>query len=142
MTRWTTYYFPTIFLLIGHFSNGQTTDTLIDGLHYNVIEYYSNGKLKILGQKDSVPNGQWIYFKYNGDTLAKGKFEKGIKVNTWQYVDYKNKKYFLDFGSNLCCKSYTLQTKGNRLYIIDNWFQKSHCKKVYKNGKYVKEYCF
>jgi antitoxin component YwqK of YwqJK toxin-antitoxin module len=121
-------------------NNCYPQDSLLDR-RVSSVEHYPNGKIKWSGQKDSVEIGEWVFFKPSGDTLAIGTFTNGYKTGKWHYIDYKKRRYTLDFGPSMCCKSYSLKVKRGKLYIIDSWFQQSHCRRVYKNGRFLKEYC-
>lgn len=82
------------------FTNGQT-DTVINKIHYNYVEYYQHKKIKSVGNtKDSLKVGNWIYFKPDGKILAKGEYLNGKKTGKWKYVDYNNKKYVCKWYEN------------------------------------------
>ena len=90
------------FFIIIVFSNNlfsQKQDTLYHKQLYNYIEYYPIESLRMIGnetnyenkilffgnKKDSLKNGEWIYFYPNGKVLAKGKFKNGLKKGKWKY---------------------------------------------------------
>jgi hypothetical protein len=83
-----------LFLIFLSFRSFSVTDTIYKKKHYNLIEYYSDKKVKSMGNmKDSMKTGEWIYFKENGKLLAAGSYLNGKKIGKWTYIDYKNKKH-------------------------------------------------
>src|SRR6185312_6163636 len=69
-------------------------DTVVNGHRYTYVEYYPNGKVKMLGNKnDTLKTGKWVYYKNDGTVLAKGNYKEGYKYGKWVYTDYMGKKY-------------------------------------------------
>lgn len=92
------------------FTNGQT-DTVINKIHYNYVEYYQHEKIKSVGNiKDSLKVGKWIYFKPDGKILVKGEYLNGKKIGKWKYVDYNNKKHILKWD---------LDQQSSEVFIIE-----------------------
>lgn len=89
-----------ILSLLCLFTNGQT-DTVINKIHYNYVEYYQHKKIKSVGNiKDSLKVGNWIYFKPDGKILGRGEYLNGKKVGKWKYIDYNNKKHVRKWYEN------------------------------------------
>ena len=83
-----------IILSLFCFVTKAQTDTIINKIIYNHVEYYQPTKIKSIGNiKDSLKTGKWTYFKPSGKILAKGEYMNGEKIGKWKYVDYYNKKY-------------------------------------------------
>jgi hypothetical protein len=90
------FIFHSLIIVFGLTTSGifSQSDTVYKKKHYNYIEYYSDKKVKLLGNmKDSMKSGDWIYFKQNGKLLAEGTYLNGKKIGKWTYIDYKNKKH-------------------------------------------------
>ena len=111
---------------------GQT-DTTVNGIHYNSIDYYDNGHLMTLGNyRDSVKAGRWTYFKIDGQVLAYGLYKNGHKIKKWTYY-YNRKKHKVNWGTkNPPNENIELDEKGQ--IVIYNSVFRSPCLWSYKNG--------
>ncbi len=139
MTSLTITLLTTIFLLLGQPCNAQT-DTVVDGVQYNYVDYYSSGKIKSLGNySDSLKTGPWTYFKPDGQTLARGKYAKyrkrdnGFKIGKWTYWDYDGRVYRKRWKRNNQ-PGEKLVIEDGKLYICDTTL-KLNCLRGYRNGK-------
>ncbi len=48
--------------------------------------------------RDSIRDGFWVYNSKNGEFLAKGDYNNGLKKGRWEYKDLKyNNTYFIDW---------------------------------------------
>ena len=75
----------------------NSKDTLINGVKYNHVKKYDNGKVMEAGNYDKKNrlNGEWISFG-NGDESASGQYKNDKKVGQWWYhkheIIWYNKK--------------------------------------------------
>lgn len=122
------------FLLLTIISFGQhRQDTVVNKDHYNFIDYYPNGHLKILGNyQDTIKHGQWVYFKLDGQKLAVGQYKIGHKIKVVYYpndsvpIKYKWRK------NNTPYEHFENDSIGN-IVIIDRIFIRP-CMWTFKNG--------
>ena len=63
---------------------------------------YSNGKIKYTGQlENNKKSGEWNYYTVEGDLIAKGIYENGIKTGYWLEIDQINPS-ILSFDDDFC----------------------------------------
>lgn len=138
MTRLTLYIFTTFFLLLGNLSSGQT-DTVVNGKKYNHVDYYSDGKIKSLGNlSDSLKTGDWTFYKPDGSILAKGKFVDGIAKGKWIYHDYDGNDRTYNWNWRKGFKPKTdLVIKEGKLYIQQGTLFSNGVFRQFENGKYL-----
>ncbi len=75
--------------------------------------YHENGKVQQQGfYKDGKLHGEWISYNAEGEKIAKGTYDKGIKVGTWFFYD----------GSNLSEISYN----DNKIASVKTWKENSN----------------
>ncbi len=103
-------------------SSGQT-DTIVNGVRYNFISYYPDGKINELGNviyKDTLQtkNGRWIKFDKTGKELESGKFHNSEKTGKWIEGD--------------CTGEYKHGKK-------QGWWKCPSKKNKYKNGEFVEK---
>lgn len=125
-----------LFLLIcSAFCCFAEKDTIVNRKHYDHVEYYPDGKLKVLGNhNDSLKNGNWIYFKKDGERLAYGKYRKGLKKGKWIYY-HKKGRTIINWRNHKPNEKIDLDENGE-LVIYDS-ILRVPCMWSYKNGKVV-----
>jgi len=137
MTQWTiTLFLTSVFgskIIFGQ------ADTVVNRHHYNYSDYYSNGKIKSLGNySDSLRTGQWLFYQPNGTILAKGKFISGIAKNKWIYNDYNGKRNSYNWNWRKGFKpGTTFELREGKLYIKQNYIFSNGVFRNFENGKYL-----
>lgn len=127
------------FLLLSLPGWGQD-DTIINKIHFKIIEKYDNGKPAMLGKyMDTLKTGRWMYFKYDGNLLATGKYKKGKKKGLWRYYFSDSTQIVTKWGRRFTEK--VVFKKSGELEIFDT-FANSRYMFQYLNGKQYKHYTF
>ena len=111
---------------------------MIHGKKYNFIEYYSDGKIKSMGNcSDSLATGRWIFYKLNGKVLSKGEFVSGIAKGKWIYHDYgRRRTYNWDWDKGFKPSTH-IEIKENKSYILQTYSFSHGTFRRFLNGKYI-----
>ena len=123
-------FFSTTFLF------GQpNADTTIDRKHYNFVDYYPNGKLRILGNyADTLKVGNWIYYRLKKEMIsAYGQYENSCPVGKWVYINGENTIKVIWDKKKPPAEKIEYTKKGE--IIIKDYIYSTPCIQVYINGQ-------
>jgi antitoxin component YwqK of YwqJK toxin-antitoxin module len=120
------HYILTLVIFIAGFTTYGQSDTIVDGVEYNLITRHDNGQIKELGnyrinKKSKAKQGHWIIYDSDGKLIEKGNYEKDKKDGNWTERG----------NDNLCCWTGKYK-KGKK---DGKWFDGSNRFIMYKNGK-------
>jgi hypothetical protein len=114
------------FLFVNIICKGQI-DTVVAGVRYNYVKYFSYSKIEELGNyktkdRNKIKNGYWITYDQNSNMLAKGNYSENRKDGEWTEKESE--------PDNPDCWTGNYK-KGRR---VGNWYCENK-KKWYKRGK-------
>ncbi len=78
---------------IEYFENGNIKNKIsrLDGdtLNLKYEEYFQDGAIRAIGKisNSGLRIDQWKYFSNTGELFAEGRYERGLKIGTWEYLD-------------------------------------------------------